>query len=668
MKKLSKILESIWSDMQDRGTGDAIKKEEDFTKDEKDSLVRLYLMGYIKSCVYTYKNPYNFSLEMFELYFDDYWERDHRFSYQLDGEDKETKKKKDWSYFTRNWDKGDDLQKKVEDKINEYEERISKMGLKRKPSYNLIDTLNYWWRSLDDNQKKHSFSRASEFVHTLDQDEWDELDEWDKHKLDLKWSSFSYDTKLYVYDSYTNWPDEIDESIWSDMQDRGTEDSIKKEDDTFAHFAGELKKKYEFKRLDDIETGDDYITIPMFKYITYYSNLEMQRIVSGKKIIVFSYRNLAGTGLAKNKQDAYDDLLKALDERFDTKTELTIQDRWFEKYIRPKDGGEIDNKFFIEVLDFIIDTLDKLPTRYERIVYKLVKESIWSDMQERGTGDAVKKEDDVNHMNFDTFADYIKNNYSEKGDWFSVDESADGKSRHIVIDIISGMDLSFNVVDGKVYNILINNYGYNYVDVPGLKKIFNVNLLGRSTFSVVEKDWTKSNNTFVKLIEFFLGKKTNESIWSDMQDRGTGDVVKKEDDIENLDRDGLQELIVDKYELKPKYNSALILSRQTSPENEYIKYISLPVFASGGTLYIYRMSIIFKDKTIKSIYIQLSDTLCRQWCPSLFDKFLIAENGIGNGIFIYSKENKQVTNRLCMDVIETIVNDSERSALQKREN
>jgi hypothetical protein len=79
------------------------------------------------------------------------------------------------------------------------------------------------------------------------------------------------------------------------------------------------------------------------------------------------------------------------------------------------------------------------------------------------------------------------------------------------------------------------------------------------------------------------------------------------------------------------------------------------------------MSITFKDKTIKSIYIQLSDTLCRQWCPSLFDKFLIAENGTGNGIYIYSK-NETVTNSLCMDVIETIVNDSERSALQKREN
>ena len=147
-----------------------------------------------------------------------------------------------------------------------------------------------------------------------------------------------------------------------------------------------------------------------------------------------------------------------------------------------------------------------------------------------------------------------------------------------------------------------------------------------------------------------------------MQDRGTGDIVKKEDDIEDLDRDGLLELIVDKYELKPNYKSVLVIPSQTSPGN---KYISLPVFAATGT--VYRMSIVFKDKTIKSISIQLHNTVCRQWCPSLFDKFLIAETATGNGIYIYSKE-ETITNRLCMDVIETIVNDSERSALQKREN
>ena len=32
MKKLSKITESIWSDIQDRSTGDNVRKEDEFKK------------------------------------------------------------------------------------------------------------------------------------------------------------------------------------------------------------------------------------------------------------------------------------------------------------------------------------------------------------------------------------------------------------------------------------------------------------------------------------------------------------------------------------------------------------------------------------------------------------------------------------------------------------
>ena len=176
-----------------------------------------------------------------------------------------------------------------------------------------------------------------------------------------------------------------------------------------------------------------------------------------------------------------------------------------------------------------------------------IKESIWGDIRKRGNGTDVKKEDDVNHMNFDTFADYIKDNYSEKGDWFSIGESSDEKSRHIEIDIISGIDLSFNVVNGKIYNILIQNNANKYIDVPGLKKIFNVNILGSGTFGVVEKDWTRSNNTFVKLIEFFLEKKTNESIWNDIRRRGNGTDVKKEDDVDLLEPQAFVEYLRETY-------------------------------------------------------------------------------------------------------------------------
>ena len=51
-------------------------------------------------------------------------------------------------------------------------------------------------------------------------------------------------------------------------------------------------------------------------------------------------------------------------------------------------------------------------------------------------------------------------------------------------------------------------------------------------------------------------RKLSESIWSDMQDRSTGETVRKEDDIELLDIDGFYDYLVKRYEyLYPKrYN------------------------------------------------------------------------------------------------------------------
>ena len=183
---------------------------------------------------------------------------------------------------------------------------------------------------------------------------------------------------------------------------------------------------------------------------------------------------------------------------------------------------------------------------------KKLSESAWGDMRHRSSGKVIRKEDDVNFMDFDTLAEYIKDTYSEKGDWFSVVEGPTNSSRHIEIDIITGITLSFNEVDGKIYNILVQSSN-KYVDVPGLKKVFNVNVLGSSTYSVSEKDWTKSNNTFVKLIEFFLDKKTNESAWGEMRKRSSGEQIRKEDDVNLLDLDGLYDYIKSKYEKRLFY-------------------------------------------------------------------------------------------------------------------
>jgi hypothetical protein len=40
-----------------------------------------------------------------------------------------------------------------------------------------------------------------------------------------------------------------------------------------------------------------------------------------------------------------------------------------------------------------------------------IKESIWSDIQDRSAGDTVRKEDEVNHLDQDDFLSYLENKY-----------------------------------------------------------------------------------------------------------------------------------------------------------------------------------------------------------------------------------------------------------------
>ena len=299
-------------------------------------------------------------------------------------------------------------------------------------------------------------------------------------------------------------------------------------------------------------------------------------------------------------------------------------------------------------------------------------------MNRRSQGIQKRKEDDINHLDAESLCAYVRSKYNVKT--YSIDHAIDDDGTHYLYIPILAYDEG-----GYVCHLYRNFYPddnitldmeLKYLDKDLYNKLserFSVSRYSRDFLKISPKGGRRiDNNFYIEVIEYIIDvadenvrvvcrKDVNESHWSEMNRRSQGIQKRKEDDIEILDMDELLELIENKYELKPNYKSACIFSRQISGN----KYISVPVFAATGT--VFRMSIAFNDKTIKSINIQLHNTICRQWCPSLFDKFLIAETATGNGIYIYSK-NETVTNKLCMDVIETIVNDSERSALQKREN
>ena len=66
----------------------------------------------------------------------------------------------------------------------------------------------------------------------------------------------------------------------------------------------------------------------------------------------------------------------------DTKPSLYI--------ISPKDGSEVTNTFFIEVIDFLINNI---PDSFERGVKRIVNESIWANINKRSEGNLERKED-----------------------------------------------------------------------------------------------------------------------------------------------------------------------------------------------------------------------------------------------------------------------------------
>ena len=327
------------------------------------------------------------------------------------------------------------------------------------------------------------------------------------------------------------------ESIWNDIRRRGIGADIKKEDnvnnmgvDDFVDYlvANYRDKVYSMDKDHFCKEYEmDIVVNPIKDIVIYgsYVNDELSRIM-----VVLRNRGQIRLDdwVAKIIENSPDDF------------------RWIcmysDRYELKLKKGDITNQTYVDLIEFFLNNITLF-------------ESVWGDIRRRGNGSDIKQEDDVNHMDFDTFADYIEDNYSEKGNWFAIRESEDGKSRHIEIDIIhrKEIDLTFNVVKGEIYNILVHG-NKSYVDIPGLKQIFNVNIIGSSTFSVYEKNWTISNNTFVKLIEFFLDKKTtNESVWGDIRRRGNGTDVKKEDDVNLLDIDGLYDYIKSKYEKRLFY-------------------------------------------------------------------------------------------------------------------
>ena len=204
----------------------------------------------------------------------------------------------------------------------------------------------------------------------------------------------------------------LKESIWSDMQDRGTGDIIKTEDissinnmkkDKFFDFLCNRYKQVSGEKWFNRDYYQSTISFPVFS--TKDDNEEFSVFITGFRDITKSV--YVRDNFILNASD----MLKKLQDNFtvDIVYKDDTEPDWAEIY--PKDQSEITNYFFVTVVDFLIDNVDT--NKYKRMQERSgsLKESIWSDMQDRGTGDMVKREDDVNLLDTKDFYDYILKRY-----------------------------------------------------------------------------------------------------------------------------------------------------------------------------------------------------------------------------------------------------------------
>ena len=271
--KKHNVNESIWSDIQDRSSGDTVRKEDeyDIDEDELERNVDHCIKTYVISSVYYDK--YDGSSDTFLKCIQE-WDRsicgnphlyDRRFGKYVEPI------KVIPSYIKKNWETGKSYKSLVDKKISEEEKKVKDTGFIKKPGESISDTLSKWF---DENMEK------------LGDDFCEEIEEYNEkyhyegglRSVDLGvedwWDHLKYIEQVEIYQEYIK---KTNESIWSDIQDRSSGEVVRKEDemtqDDFImlratakmfrvgvrNYSNPKKRKHTLKRIDGCDGFIDYI-------------------------------------------------------------------------------------------------------------------------------------------------------------------------------------------------------------------------------------------------------------------------------------------------------------------------------------------------------------------------------------------------------------------------
>ena len=210
----------------------------------------------------------------------------------------------------------------------------------------------------------------------------------------------------------------LSESVWADIHKRSNGSQERKEDDIdvmdmdmfFEYLKGLYKPTMSTYNVVIYHIPRTMILVPISINGLYrsssvsYVSLELDE-VSDKKIVTLDIRSL------HRLPEGCEDKLK---EVYKIKYMSDSPKRQAHIIISPKDSSDVTNKFYIEIIDFM---LDNIKDGYNRLVKKVeltsyVGESVWADIHRRSNGEQERKEDNIDKLDFHEFVSYLKDTYT----------------------------------------------------------------------------------------------------------------------------------------------------------------------------------------------------------------------------------------------------------------
>ena len=197
-----------------------------------------------------------------------------------------------------------------------------------------------------------------------------------------------------------------------------------------------------------------------------------------------------------------------------------------------------------------------------------ITESIWSDIQDRSSGEVIRKEDDVDLLDAQEFVEYLRDIYKNVDTKFYIFKDLNNMITVPTFETELGTKSTWFIeYDCNKKAVYIWEHFLNKEDklFDKLNDNYKLTLIRRNfteNFLVEPKKGKSSNKFFIEIIDYILenasvfckrilvkNNKVSESIWSDIQDRSSGESVRKEDDVDNLDMEGLKDYITKHYKL-----------------------------------------------------------------------------------------------------------------------